>query len=173
VTLIRGNMYTLDKDNVREITESCVSGSEFQLHALYAFRFMTENVYSPIGVDMSFSTDGKDGISSGLYQKITGDRSYYLGFIDLHGGLVTIAKGFAGEEFENDTEFIRDATGEFINRINGEFVIESSKSGIMLDMEPQLFLEEDEAASVIKPVKILHIPIAIGGSEVEMLFVKV
>lgn len=166
-------MYTLDRTNVKEVTEKCVGGSEFELHALHALEFMTEHVYTPIGVDRSYITDGKDGISSGLYQRITGDRNYYLGFIDLHEGLVTIAKGFAGEEFENDTEFIRDATGEFINRINGEFVIDSSKSDINLDMEPQLFLEEDEAASVIKPASILHIPIAIGGSEAEMLFVKV
>ena len=166
-------MYTLDKNNVKEITEKCLSGSEFELHALYALHFMTEHVYTPIGVDISYTTDGRDGISSGLYQKITGDRSYYLGFIDLHEGLVSIARGFAGEEFENDTEFIRDATGEFINRINGEFVIEASKSDIVLDMEPQLFLEEDEAASVINPSSILHVPIAIGGSEVEMLFVKI
>ena len=166
-------MYTLDKDNVKEITEKCISGSEFDLHALYALSFMTEHVYTPIGVDTAYTTDGRDGISSGLYQKITGDRSYYLGFIDLHEGLVTIAKGFAGDEFENDIEFIRDATGEFINRINGEFVIEASKSGVMLEMEPQLFLEEEEAAGVINPLSILHVPVTIGGSEVEMLFVKI
>ena len=75
-------------------------------------------------------------------------------------------------EFEDDVEFIRDATGEFINRINGEYVIASSKSDLQLDMEPQLFLEEDEAASVLKPLSILHIPVKIGDSEAEMLFVK-
>ena len=166
-------MYTLDTDNVKETAAKCVSGSEFEQHALYALHFMTEHVYTPIGVDMSYITDGRDGISSGLYQKVTGDRTYYLGFIDLHEGLVTIAKGFAGEEFESSTEFIRDATGEFINRINGEFVITASSEGIKLEMEPQLFLEEDEALSVIKPVSILHIPIAIGDTKAEMLFVKV
>ena len=86
--------------------------------------------------------------------------------------MTAIAKGFAGDEFENDIEFIRDATGEFINRINGEYVIASSKSDMMLDMEPQLFLEETEAAKVLKPSSILHIPVKIGNSEAEMLFVK-
>ncbi|MBQ9361720.1 MAG: hypothetical protein IJT96_11865 [Lachnospiraceae bacterium] len=166
-------MYTLDKDNLREIVEACAGGSEYELHITYALRFMVDNVHTPLEIGDTYTTDGKDGISSGLYQKLTGDKSYYLGFIDLHEGLTAIAKGFAGDEFENDTEFIRDATGEFINRINGEFVIASSKSDIMLEMEPQLFLEEDEAASVIKPVSIFHIPVTFGGSDAEMLFVKI
>ena len=68
-------------------------------------------------------------------------------------------------------EFIRDATGEFINRINGEYIIASSKSDTMLEIEPQLFLEEAEAKAMIKPLSILHIPVKIGDSEAEMLFV--
>ncbi len=165
-------MYALNKDNVRDITEKCIGESEFERHALYALHFMTENIHTSIWVGESYSSIGSDGISSGLYQKLTGSSPYYLGFVDLHEGLTAIAKGFAGDEFENDIEFIRDATGEFINRINGEYVIASSKSDMMLDMEPQLFLEETEAAKVLKPSSILHIPVKIGNSEAEMLFVK-
>ena len=165
-------MYALDKDNVREVTEQCLAGSEFERHGLYALHFMTENIHTSIGVGEAYTTEGKDGISSGLYQKLTGESPYYLGFVDLKEGLTAIARGFAGDEFEDDVEFIRDATGEFINRINGEYVIASSKSDLQLEMEPQLFLEEDEAASVLKPVSVLHIPVKIGDSEAEMLFVK-
>ena len=165
-------MYALDKDNVREVTEKCLGGSEFERHGLYALHFMTENIHTSIEVGDSYTTEGRDGISSGLYQKLTGNSPYYLGFIDLHEGLTAIAKGFAGDEFEDDVEFIRDATGEFINRINGEYIIASSKSDVMLEIEPQLFLEEDEAVSVLKPASILHIPVKIGGSEAEMLFVR-
>lgn len=165
-------MYTLTPDNVREITEECLSGSEFMRHGLYALHFMTENIHSPIMIGNSYTTEGPDGIPSGLYQKLTGNMPYYLGFVDLNEGLMAIAKGFAGDEFEDDMEFIRDATGEFINRINGEYVIASSKSDIMLEMEPQLFLEEKEAAEMIKPLSILHIPVRIGDSDAEMLFVK-
>ncbi len=165
-------MYTLDQDNVRDITEKILSGSEFEKHGLYALHFMTENIHTPIMIGDAYETEGKDGIPSGLYQKLTGDSPYFLGFVDLNEGLTAIAKGFAGDEFEDDVEFIRDATGEFINRINGEYVIASSKSDIMLEMEPQLFLEEDEAASVIHPQCILHIPVNIGGCDAEMLFVK-
>ncbi len=166
-------MFTLTKDNIREVTEACGTGPEFELHTVYAFKFMAENVQTSISVDKAYVTQGKENISSGLYQKITGDRTYYLGFIDLHEGLVAIAKGFAGDEFEDDVEFIRDATGEFINRINGEFVIASSKSDLTLEMEPQLFLEEEEVASMINPSSILHIPVIIGGCAAEMLFVNV
>ena len=165
-------MYALTKDNVREVTEQCLAGSEFERHGLYALHFMTENIHTPIWVGEAFTTEGKDGISSGLYQKLTGDSPYYLGFVDLHEGLTAIAKGFAGEEFEDDVEFIRDATGEFINRINGEYVIASSRSDLMIEMEPQLFLEENEAESVLKPLTVFHIPVKIGDSEAEMLFVK-
>ena len=164
-------MYALNKDNVREVTEKCLAGSEFERHCLYALHFMTENIHTSIWVGNSYTTDGKDGISSGLYQKLTGDSPYYLGFIDLNEGLTAIAKGFAGDEFEDDMEFIRDATGEFINRINGEYIIASSKSDTMLEIEPQLFLEESEAEAIIKPLSILHIPVRIGDSEAEMLFV--
>ena len=165
-------MYTLTKDNVREITEECLSGSEFMRHGLYALHFMTENIHSSIMIGDAYSTEGKNGIPSGLYQKLTGSMSYYLGFVDLNEGLTAIAKGFAGDEFEDDMDFIRDATGEFINRINGEYVIASSKSDIILDMEPQLFLEEKEAIDVIKPVSVLHIPVRIGDSDAEILFVR-
>ncbi len=165
-------MYTLTKDNVREITEECLAGSEFMRHGLYALHFMTENIHTSIMIGDTYTTEGKDGIPSGLYQKLTGDSPYYLGFVDLNEGLTAIAKGFAGDEFENDMEFIRDATGEFINRINGEYVIASSKSDLMFEMEPQLFLEENEVSKVIKPLSILHIPVQIGGSDAEMLFVK-
>ena len=164
-------MYALNEDNVREVTEKCLAGSEFERHCLYALHFMAENIHTSIWVDESYTTDGKDGISSGLYQKLTGDSPYYLGFIDLNEGLTAIAKGFAGDEFEDDMEFIRDATGEFINRINGEYIIASSKSDTMLEIEPQLFLEEAEAKAMIKPLSILHIPVKIGDSEAEMLFV--
>lgn len=166
-------MYALDKDNVREVTEKCLAGSEYERHGLYALHFMAENIHTSIWIDDPFTTEGIEGISSGLYQKLTGDSPYYLGFVDLNAGLTAIAKGFAGDEFEDDMEFIRDATGEFINRINGEYVIASSKSDMLLDMEPQLFLEEDEVASIIKPLSTLHIPVKIGDSEAEMLFVKI
>lgn len=166
-------MFTLDRDNIKEVVRACAKGSEFELHMMYALRFMVNNVHTPLEIGDAYTTDGRDGISSGLYQKLTGDKSYYLGFIDLREGLSAIARGFAGDEFEDDTEFIRDAAGEFINRINGEFVIASSKSGVTLDIEPQLFLEEDEAASVIKPESVYHIPVTFGGSAAEMLFVKI
>lgn len=165
-------MYALDKDNVREVTEKCLAGSEFERHGLYALHFMTENIHTSIWIDDPYTTEGKEGISSGLYQKLTGESPYFLGFVDLNEGLTAIARGFAGDEFEDDMEFIRDATGEFINRINGEYVIASSKSDMLLDMEPQLFLEEEEVASIIKPLSTLHIPVKIGDSEAEMLFVK-
>ena len=165
-------MYALNKDNVREVTEKCLAGSEFERHGLYALHFMTENIHTSIWVGDPYTTEGRDGISSGLYQKLTGDSPYYLGFVDLNAGLTAIARGFAGDEFEDDMEFIRDATGEFINRINGEYVIASSKADLMLEMEPQLFLEEEEVASIIKPLVTLHIPVKIGDSEAEMLFVK-
>ncbi|MCR5775618.1 MAG: chemotaxis protein CheX [Lachnospiraceae bacterium] len=166
-------MYTLDKNNVREVVETCAADSGYEMHILYALRFMVDNVHTPLEIGEPYTTDGKDGISSGLYQKITGDRSYYIGFIDLKEGLAAIARGFAGDEFEDDRDFIRDATGEFINRINGEFVIASSKSDISLDIEPQLFLEEDDAMKVIRPKKIYHIPVSFGGFEAEMLIVSI
>lgn len=166
-------MFTLTKDNIREVAETCVPDPEFTLHTVYAFKFMAENIQTSLGVDKAYTTTDRESISSGLYQKITGDRTYYLGFIDLHEGLVAIAKGFSGDEFEDDVEFIRDATGEFINRINGEFVIASSKSDLSLEIEPQLFLEEHEVASMIDPVSILHVPVTIGGCSAEMLFVSV
>ena len=166
-------MYTLDAENVREVAEACAGGSEFEQHALYALRFMVNNVFTPLGVDRAYTTDGKDGISSGLFQKLTGDKTYYLGFVDLHEGLTAIAKGFAGDQYEDDREFILDATGEFINRINGEFVIASAKSGVNIEIEPQLYLEEDEVYNVIQPVRILHIPVTFNDSKAEMLFVTV
>ena len=165
-------MINVTQDNVREVTESIGIAPEFELHLLYAIRFMAANVHAPLALGEPFTTAGKDGIPSGLYQKLTGDRSYYLGFVDLWEGLKTIAKGFAGDEYEDDEKFIRDATGEFINRINGEFVIASSKSDVNLEMEPQLFLQIEEVASVIKPEEIIHIPVYIGDSKAEMLFVK-
>lgn len=165
-------MITLNKDNVREVTEASGIAPEFELHLLYALRFMVENIHTSLAIGDITVSDGKDGISSGLYQKITGDRSYYLGFVDLWGGLKAIAKGFAGDEYEDDIEFVRDATGEFINRINGEFVIASSKSDVALEMEPQLFLQADEVGSIIKPGTIIHIPVMLGEDTAEMLFVK-
>ncbi len=167
-------MYTLTWENLREVTEKCMSDSVYMRHALYALHFLVENVYVPIGMDEIYITTAPDTLTSGLFQKIVGkDITYYLGLVDLHEGLRAIARGFAGDEFEDDRSFIFDASGELINRINGEYVITEAKDGIDLTMEPQLFLEEDEARDQIKFKEILHIPISIGTSNAEMMFITV
>ena len=167
-------MYTLTWENLRDVTEKCMGDSVYMRHALYALHFLVENVYVPIGMCDIYTTTDADTLTSGLFQKIVGkDLTYYLALVDLREGLRAIAKGFAGDEYEDDKSFIFDASGELINRINGEYVITEAKDGIDLTMEPQLFLEEDEAREQIKFREILHIPISIGASNAEMLFVTV
>ena len=60
-------MYALNKDNVREVTEKCLGDSEFERHGLYALHFMTENIHTSIEIGDSYTTEGRDGISSGWW----------------------------------------------------------------------------------------------------------
>ena len=166
-------MYDLNPDNLRDVTETIMGDSEYTLHALYALKFMAENLHADLAVDDIFITEGSDGLTSGLFQKLANpDKSYYLGFVDLYKGLTAIAKGFAGDQFEDSHEFILDAAGETINRINGDFVIAQTKSGIEYSIEPQISLDSTQVFSVISPTRILHIPIKIGDCKAEILFIS-
>ncbi len=161
-------------ENLRNVIEQNLGDSIYMRHALYALRFFLDNICVPIGMDDVFVSTDKKSLTSGLFQKlISEDRTYYLALVDLREGLAAIAKGFAGEDYEDDKAFIFDASGELINRINGEYVISEAKDGVDFSMEPQLFLEEDEAKEQIKFKEILHIPISIGGSAAEILFITV
>ncbi len=52
---------------------------------------------------------------------------------------VSIAERFSSDVFENSPEFIDAAVGEFLNVINGLFVVnESNESGTELTLEPQV-----------------------------------
>ncbi len=165
-------MYSLNSDNLRDIIEEIMGDSPYLKHALYAIRFMAENLHTGLSIDKPYTTSDPDGDVSGLFQKLSSsEKSYYLGFIDMKEGLAAIAKGFAGEEFEDSREFILDAAGETINRINGDFVIAQAKSGIDYTIEPQLFIDTDEPAPFISYKEILHIPIKIGDYKAEILFI--
>jgi hypothetical protein len=166
-------MYAVNWENLREVTEKCMAGSVFSRHAMYALHFLIENTRVPVEVGDVYTTTDPSSLTSGLFQRLVGtDSSYFLGLVDLREGLKAIAKGFAGDEFEDDWSFISDASGEMINRINGEYVISEAKEGEEISLEPQLFLEEEEARSRISFKEILHIPISLGGCEAEIVFIS-
>ena len=166
-------MYTLSQDNYKEVAEKVMKGSRYTAHAICAFKFMLEAIHTPVSVEDSYVTTNIEGLTSGLFQKLRGDGdSYYLGFVDLHEGLTAIASGFAEEQFEDTRMFVLDATGEFINRINGDYVIKQTGSGHSFMMEPQLFLEESEAKSRLPFNNVTHVPVSIGDSHAEMLFLS-
>ena len=165
-------MYAVNWENLRDVTEKCMGDSPFMRHSLYALHFLVENTHVPIEIGDAYTTTDPESLSSGLFQKLVGkDMAYYLGIVDLREGLKAIAKGFAGDDFEDDWCFISDASGELINRINGEYVITEAKEGKEISLEPQLFLEVEEARSRISFKEICHIPISLGGCEAEIIFI--
>ncbi len=166
-------MYTISEDNYREVAEKVMKGSRYTAHAVCAFKMMLETIHAPVSVDDSYVTNDVHGLTSGLFQKLRGDGdSYYLGFVDLHEGLAAIASGFADDQFEDTRMFVLDATGEFINRINGDFVVKETGIGHSFMMEPQLFLEESEAKDRLPFGNVTHVPVSIGDSHAEMLFLS-
>ena len=78
-----------------------------------------------------------------------------------------LAKRFAKEEFMDDPEFINAAVGEFLNVVNGLFVVnESNQNGMELTMDPQEFVEGGKVA-FSKPA--FCIPVMFGFGEVDFI----
>lgn len=99
-------------------------------------------------------------------QGLEGDSTVYVGFADKAGGLVSLANGFAGEEFETLDEDVLDAVGEFVNCVNGLYASALSQKGISVELLPPEYRME---TSEISGNKVCIIPINIKDDKVFMI----
>lgn len=77
----------------------------------------------------------------GAYQKIHGDKILFTAAAAQADEFVRFAEIYADMEFEQPDELVCDSVAEFINLQNGIFTVNSSDSGIKLEMKPQSSLE--------------------------------
>lgn len=81
------------------------------------------------------------------YQELDGDFKAMLAFGFDDDAIITIANGYAKENFEEISEDVYDAVCEFSNCINGLFASELSEEDIEIDMLPPSYREEAKLGS--------------------------
>ena len=74
------------------------------------------------------------------YQHTVGDYNGFLGFCCADDGILTLANGYAKENFETVDEDALDSVCEFTNCVNGLYATELSYQDISIDMQPPEFL---------------------------------
>ena len=146
---------------------------DYSDHAGTAVRLVTRIVEKNAYIEKAYLTDDVSALPSGVFQKVVRDdgSSYYTGLTDKDHGLSAVAQGFAKDQFEEDELFVIDASGEFLNCINGLFCTSASKDNRSLEIEPQQFLSDKNIPSVISGTSILHVPIVIGDGVTDFVII--
>jgi CheY-specific phosphatase CheX len=63
-----------------------------------------------------------------LYTAIAADEKTFIGF----------AEKYAGESFSNVDEYVKASVGEFLNLVNGLFLVNMSNNNVELELNPQV-----------------------------------
>ena len=108
-------------------------------------------------------TAPKAELACAVIQTMEGTPTIKTGFADKGGGLITVANGFAGEEFDKIDEDVMDAVGEFINCINGLYASAMSQKGVTVELLPPEF---NMNSTEICGDKVCIVPINIKNSKV-------
>lgn len=125
-------------------------------------RFIGDD-FTPLKASLIRNFDAKYLVSqtvSGGYELstyIAADKEEYLSF----------AKRFAKDQFDNVNEFIDETVGEFLNVNNGLFLVnESSKNGVELSMQPQVYVK-NQTIDFNRPA--FYIPVAFSFGEIAFI----
>lgn len=94
-------------------------------------------------------------------QRMEGDKALTTGFVEAEGGMVKIASIYGREEFDGIDEDVLDATGEFLNCINGLYSAAMSNKSI--ELMPPEFYEKD---GKLTGNKVCRIPVWIQNKKV-------
>jgi len=142
-------------------------------HAGTGIRLFTRIVDKDAYIGKASKSNDISALNQGVFQKLIrpDGTSYYTGIVEKDHGLYAVAKGFAKEQFEDDELFIMDATGEFLNCVNGLYCTTMSAENVVLEIEPQIFLSSENIPSVISGTEILHVPVFIGDDSAELVFI--
>ena len=133
------DMEALKRDDVDEIVPLFAFASKPYVTKLVALvlrnftRFVTSDYYiGKIEHVQSFPYQSIVG------QKNIGDHTIYLAFATEEDteGMLTLAGGFAHEEYEQVNTVVFDTLGEFSNLCSGLFATNMSEQNINIDMEP-------------------------------------
>ncbi len=146
---------------------------DYSDHAGTGVRLVTRIVDKNAYIAKASLSEDVSELPSGVFQKILREDGsfYFTGLTDKDRGLSSIAAGFAKDQFEEDELFIMDASGEFLNCINGLYCTTVSKDNKMLEIEPQQYLSSKNIPSVVTGTKILHVPLYVGEGESDFVII--
>jgi hypothetical protein len=100
------------------------------------------------------------------FQETTGDHDLWLGLGCQEDELTEVASPFAKESFPQMNDDAFDSVCEFINCINGLFSTELSFKGLVLDMKPPVFAQNQ----TLKGDADLYIlPIKLNGKQIDLI----
>ncbi|MGM0501690.1 MAG: hypothetical protein ACQERJ_04105 [Bacillota bacterium] len=78
----------------------------------------------------------KFDVTWGAYQQAAGSRNLFTAVVAEENEFVDFGSQYADMSFEEVTELVQDSVAEFMNLLNGIFVVNCSDQGIKLDLEP-------------------------------------
>lgn len=166
-------METMKSDSVSAIVDALLPDemSEYLRPISVGIRLMTRLVDRQLYISNAYITDLSKP-AAGLFQHLKGASRYVDGFSDVSGGLASLAKGFAKEQYEDSEAFNRDAVGELLNCINGLYATAMSREGIEYEISPQQYIEADDFRNRISGSKMLHIPIFNDENQAEFIIIS-
>lgn len=124
--------------NIDDMLPAFVSTDAAQYRPLIglALRNIIRFVSSYLRIGKGYFTSSHTA-KSAAYQHTTGAYEGFLGFCsDDENSLISIASGYARENFTTVDEDVLDAVAEFTNCINGLYAAELSYQGVSIDMLP-------------------------------------
>lgn len=133
-----------------------------------ALRNIVRFISSYIRLEKGYVTDSIHS-SYLAYQDLNGDFEASIGFFSDNDGILSIAEGYAREEFEEVDEDALDAIGEFVNCISGLYAAELSYQDVKLDTEPP---EYGFDMTLKKSGRFFVLPLYIEGKE-SNLFIQI
>lgn len=130
-------MDALKNGNISHLLPAFADTEDERYQALLglSLRSIIRFINSYIRLDKGYTTETIEAPYI-AYQELTGDFEICIGFYGEDDGILSIAEGYAKEEFETVDEDALDSIGEFVNCISGLYASELSYQDVHLEMMP-------------------------------------